>query len=145
MSVEWPFLITLNEHLRRIRDPAEVQEVAARLLGEHLHASRVHYAQIDGDEFVIRRSYVDGVAPLTGRGPIARFGTAVVEACRRGETVVVDDVNTDPRFTDADRAQLEKMGVARVYTPKDYRLSVMMRDLAELAREHRSKPQAGAA
>jgi (2R)-ethylmalonyl-CoA mutase len=46
---------------------------------------------------------------------------------------------------DADRAQLEKMGVARVYTPKDYRLSVMMRDLAELARQHRSKPQAGAA
>ena len=46
---------------------------------------------------------------------------------------------------DADRAQLEAMGVARVYTPKDYRLSVMMRDLAELARIHRSKPQAGAA
>ena len=46
---------------------------------------------------------------------------------------------------DADRAQLEKMGVARVYTPKDYRVSVMMRDLAELVLEHRSKPQAGAA
>jgi ethylmalonyl-CoA mutase len=45
---------------------------------------------------------------------------------------------------DADRAQLEKMGVARVYTPKDYRLSVMMRDLAELAQAHRSKPQARA-
>jgi ethylmalonyl-CoA mutase len=46
---------------------------------------------------------------------------------------------------DADRAQLEAMGVSRVYTPKDYRLSVMMRDLAELARIHRSSPQAGAA
>ncbi len=46
---------------------------------------------------------------------------------------------------DADRAQLEAWGVARVYTPKDYRLSLMMRDLAELARVHRSKPQAGAA
>ena len=46
---------------------------------------------------------------------------------------------------DADRAQLEAMGVARVYTPKDYQLSRMMRDLAELARVHRSKPQAGAA
>jgi (2R)-ethylmalonyl-CoA mutase len=45
---------------------------------------------------------------------------------------------------DADRARLEEMGVSRVYTPKDYRLSVMMRDLAELARIHRSKPQAGA-
>jgi (2R)-ethylmalonyl-CoA mutase len=46
---------------------------------------------------------------------------------------------------DADRAELEAMGVSRVYTPKDYRLSVMMRDLAELARIHRSSPQAGAA
>ncbi len=45
---------------------------------------------------------------------------------------------------DADRAQLEAMGVARVYTPKDYRLSLMMRDLAELALVHRSSPQAGA-
>ena len=46
---------------------------------------------------------------------------------------------------DADRAQLEALGVARVYTPKDFRLSAMMRDLAELARVHRSSPQAGAA
>jgi (2R)-ethylmalonyl-CoA mutase len=45
---------------------------------------------------------------------------------------------------DADRARLEGMGVARVYTPKDYRLSLMMRDLAELAHAYRSKPQAGA-
>jgi hypothetical protein len=51
MSIEWPFLIALNEQLRRIRDPAEVQEVAARLLGEHLHASRVHYARRDKHEF----------------------------------------------------------------------------------------------
>jgi (2R)-ethylmalonyl-CoA mutase len=46
---------------------------------------------------------------------------------------------------DADQAELRTMGVARVYTPKDYRLSAMMRDLAELALLHRSKPQAGAA
>jgi (2R)-ethylmalonyl-CoA mutase len=46
---------------------------------------------------------------------------------------------------DADREKLEGMGVARVYTPKDYRISAMMRDLAELAQIHRSKPQAGAA
>jgi (2R)-ethylmalonyl-CoA mutase len=46
---------------------------------------------------------------------------------------------------DTDRVQLEAMGVARVYTPKDYQLSVMVRDLAELARIHRSSPQAGAA
>jgi (2R)-ethylmalonyl-CoA mutase len=46
---------------------------------------------------------------------------------------------------DADRAQLEAMGVARVYTPKDFRLAAIMRDIADLAATRRSSPQAGAA
>jgi (2R)-ethylmalonyl-CoA mutase len=62
-----------------------------------------------------------------------------------GEAGVDAPVVVGGIIPDADRAQLEAMGVARVYTPKDYRLSVMMRDLAELARIHRSHPQAGAA
>jgi (2R)-ethylmalonyl-CoA mutase len=46
---------------------------------------------------------------------------------------------------DADRAQLEAMGVARVYTPKDFRLANIMRDIARLAAAHRASPQASAA
>ena len=106
MSVEWDFLITLNEQLRPLKDPVEIQEVAVRLIGEHLHASRVNYANIDGDEFVISQSYAESGPPSSGRGAIARYGKAIVDACRRGETVAADDVNTDPRFTDAERAQL---------------------------------------
>jgi PAS domain S-box-containing protein len=106
MSVEWEFLIRLNEQLRPIKDAAESKAVAVRLIGEHLHASRVHFAHIDGDEFVISRSYTDGVPAFPGRGPIARMGQAIVDACRRGETVTVDDVKTDPRFTAAEREQL---------------------------------------
>jgi PAS domain S-box-containing protein len=106
MSAEWQFLITLNEQLRQLKDPVAIQEAAVRSIGEHLHASRVNYAHIDGDEFVISRSYADGVPSFAGRGPVARFGTAIVAACRRGETVAVDDVNTDSRFTDAERNQL---------------------------------------
>jgi (2R)-ethylmalonyl-CoA mutase len=37
----------------------------------------------------------------------------------------------------ADQVLLKSAGVARVYTPKDYRLAVIMADLAELALEHR--------
>jgi PAS domain S-box-containing protein len=106
MSAECQFLVDLNRRLRPLRDPVEIQEAAVRLIGEHLHASRVHYAHIDGGEFVIAKSYVDGVAPFVGRGPVAHFGKAIVDASRRGETVVVDDVITDPRFTDAERKQL---------------------------------------
>ena len=106
MSAEWQFLITLNEQLRALEDPVAIQDVAVRLIGEHLHANRVDYAHIDGDAFVVSRSYANGVPPPAGRSLLTRFGTAIVDACRRGETVTVEDVRTDPRFTAAEREQL---------------------------------------
>jgi (2R)-ethylmalonyl-CoA mutase len=39
---------------------------------------------------------------------------------------------------DADRLELERAGVARVYTPKDYRLGGIMDEIADLALAHRS-------
>src|SRR5690349_6531941 len=112
MSAEWQFLVRLNEELRPLKDPVAIEEAAVRLVGEHLHASRVHYARIERDGFVIGRSYADGVAPLPGRGPVARLGAAIVEACRRGETVAVDDVSTDARFTPAERAHFQAVQTA---------------------------------
>src|SRR5687767_1371824 len=113
MSAEWHFLVTLNERLRPLRDPVEIQSVVVQLIGEHLQASRVHYAQIQGHEFVIRRSYADDTAPpFPERGPVAFFGPAVVRACRRGEAVVVDDTSTDPRLADTDRTRLIASGMA---------------------------------
>src|SRR4029434_11229808 len=93
ISAEWHFLVTLNERLRPLRDPVEMQEVAVRLIGEHLQASRVNYAYVEGTEFVICRSYARAVTPFPDRGPLARFGQAIVDACRRGEKVVGNDVH----------------------------------------------------
>jgi (2R)-ethylmalonyl-CoA mutase len=46
---------------------------------------------------------------------------------------------------DADRIALEKLGVARVYTPKNYRLAAIMGEIADLVARHRSgSAQAGA-
>ena len=112
MSAEWHFVVALTERLRPLGDPVEIQKVAVRLLGEHLHASRVTYAQIEGDEVVTRQSYEDTVPPLVGRGHVARFGKTILDACRRGETVVVSDIHADPRFTDPERAQLVAIEVA---------------------------------
>jgi (2R)-ethylmalonyl-CoA mutase len=39
---------------------------------------------------------------------------------------------------DADRAALSAAGVAAIYTPKDYAMSRIMREVAELAVAHRS-------
>jgi PAS domain-containing protein len=106
------FLVRLNDALRPLRDPVEMQDVAVRLLGEHLHVNRVSYCEVDRDEFVITRFYVNGVSPILGRGSISAFGAALVDAYRRGETVAVDDVATDPRLEDAERTLLLGIQVA---------------------------------
>jgi len=106
------FLVTLNDRLRPLRDPVEIQDVAASLLGEYLRLNRVIYGDIDGDEFIVGRTYVNGVAPFAGRGRIADFGTALVDAYMRGETVAVNDVLKDERLTDADRAVLARGEIA---------------------------------
>jgi len=106
MSAEWQFLVTLNEQLRPLRDPVDIQHLAVRLIGEYLHVNHVHYAHIDGEEFFISRSFVDGVARPPSRGQTVQFGRALVDACRRGETIACDDVSMDPRFTEVERERV---------------------------------------
>src|SRR6478672_4256875 len=112
MSTEWRFLVTLNEHLSPLKDPIEIQDVAVHLIAEHLQASRVRYAQLDGDQLVVRRSYARGVQPSAEREPVAIIGQNLAQTCRRGETAVVSDLHSDPRFTNAERAQLLASGIA---------------------------------
>ena len=106
------FLLKLSDALRPLGDPLDVQEVAARLLGEHLRANRVGYAEIDGRDYVIRREYARGVRPLVGKGPVGTFGAALRDAYHSGEVVVVNDVGTDPRFTEAERATMQARQIA---------------------------------
>jgi len=100
------FLLRLNDALRPLDDPGDVQETAAQLLGQHLGATRVGYAEFDDGEYAIHREYTRGVPPLAGQRPDISVGDELREALRRGETIVIDDVQTDPRLNAADRATL---------------------------------------
>src|SRR5581483_913132 len=101
------FLLRLHDALQPLNDPGDVQETAARLLGEYLKVTRVGYAEIDQGIYHIRREYVQGVPPLRGHGSGGTFGAALSDAYRRGDPVVVNDVRTDPRFTDDERLGLQ--------------------------------------
>ncbi|WP_165221708.1 GAF domain-containing protein [Aquisphaera insulae] len=100
-------LLRVSDALRPLADPLEIPEAAARILGEHLGVSRAFYCDIiDGAWAYIRRDYASGVPPLAGRIPIEALGAAAAEALRRGEPFVLDDVESDPRFSDAERRAL---------------------------------------
>jgi PAS domain S-box-containing protein len=106
------FLLRLNDALRPLSDPAAVQETAARLLAEHLGVSRVGYAELGEHDYVIRHEHTRGVAPLAGTAPGISTGDVVRDALRRGETVVVTDVETDSRLGEPERATFRTRHIA---------------------------------
>jgi (2R)-ethylmalonyl-CoA mutase len=121
---------------------AEQIAVAARDAGMEViyQGIRLSPAEIAGaaqeeDVDVVGLSILSGSHLTLVQETLERLRTAGVDA-----PVVVGGI-----IPDADGAELMDMGVARVYTPKDFRLARIMGDIAELARIHRtSSPQAGA-
>src|SRR4029453_9532116 len=104
--------LRLPDGTRPLNKPLNVQEVSSKLLGEHLGVNRVGYAELENRDYVIRREYARGVAPLAGQGPVGGFAAALRDAFRRGETVVVYDVETDPRFTESERVAMRARQIA---------------------------------
>src|SRR5206468_10886212 len=104
--------LRLNDALRPLSDPGEVQATAARLLAQHLGATRVGYAELEGGEYKILREYTQGVAPLAGQSPGITLSEEMRTALRRGETLVVNDVETDRRLSDSHRATMQSRQIA---------------------------------
>lgn len=87
---------------------------AADILGRHLGASRVHWADIDATETygVVRAGYRDSAADsVIGFHRLSDHPPEVVADLRRGRPLVVEDVTTDPRVTPARGAVAQALGV----------------------------------
>ena len=99
------FLLKLSDALRPLADPVAIQEVAARLLGKHIAASRVGYAetQADGETVLVTRHYIDGVPGIEGCYRYEDYGPALLRELRAGRAVVRPDVANDPTLTDAEK------------------------------------------
>ncbi|HEX2554630.1 MAG TPA: PAS domain S-box protein [Microvirga sp.] len=107
------FLLALGDALRPLADPLEVQATAARVLGEHLGAARVAYAEDagDGETVVITCNYTDGVPDLVGTYRYADYGPDLLAEMRAGRALVRPDVRGDPSLTDAEKAAHAALGL----------------------------------
>jgi PAS domain S-box-containing protein len=99
------FRVLLADALRHLADPVEIQGEAARLLGIHLGASRVHYgAVVDGGEYgLVKAEYCHGVPGSLGRHRFDDFGPLAMAEFRSGRILVVENVDEDPRLTEPER------------------------------------------
>ena len=91
------FLNELGEATRVLIDDERIMEVATRLLGEEVHASRCAYAEVDPDtlEFTIPHDYTDGCRSTVGTYDLRLFGPRATDDMLSGRTLVVNDVDTE--------------------------------------------------
>jgi PAS domain S-box-containing protein len=125
------FLLGLNDQLRPLTDPVEIQFQAARALGMHLGASRVGYAEAhpDGETLVVARSYTDGVPGVEGRYRYDDYDVGMLRELGEGRTVARPDVAADPSLSEAEKeahAALEVAATVSVPLMKEGRLRAVL-------------------
>jgi len=126
------FLVRLTDALNRASSAEEVRREAAYLLGEHVGAHRVGYAEEVGDglHFELDGVYNRRVAPLHTRGQYQACSTELtMAALHAGRTVAYDDVTHDPQLSDEGKdhlAALQIRAVVSVPLIRDGRLTAIL-------------------
>jgi PAS domain S-box-containing protein len=93
------FLIELNDTIRAIQDPKEIMWQVVCATGQHFGATRCTYGEIDSTQeyVIVDRDYCNGVISIVGRHHLDSFGSELIAELKQGRTIVVDDVDRDPR------------------------------------------------
>ena len=106
------FLVAIADALRSLTDVDEIKTTAARVLGQHLRASRVAYAEVtpEGD-VIIERGYVDGAGDIPGRYRLDDYGPKLLRALRAGRNICVADVTNDPSFSEHEKVRYRAVQV----------------------------------
>lgn len=112
-EVRHAYLLRLDVALRNLADPQEIQAAALRVLGEQLGVNRAIYSDVseERDEYVITRNYLNGLPPLLGRFRLSEIHRRA-QLSGSGQVVVVNDANTDPRVSEAERATYASLDTA---------------------------------
>ena len=95
-------LVALSDAFRDLDNAADISFTAGRILGETLDVDRAGYGTVDpvAETITIERDWnAPGVESLAGTLRFRDYGS-YIEDLVRGETVVIEDADTDPRTRD---------------------------------------------
>lgn len=139
------YLLKLSDALRPLKSPPEIQDEAARILGQHLRVNSAYFYQLFevGDELPTGRGYTASDA-LPGPQPPRIFDHGEFSSAdyHQGQKVVLCDVDADDRLGDSSRAAFKAAGIrAAVSVPlvKSERLMAALEVRQPTAREWTSQ------
>ncbi|CAN5407107.1 hypothetical protein BH10CHL1_BH10CHL1_01070 [soil metagenome] len=112
------FLNELATQIRPLTDPTEIGRAVIGALGAYLQATYCSFNEIDleGRHITVQRDWrADGTSRIKGTRPLAaEFGSVLTDAGRAGQTLVIKDVNTDPRLPPELAQGMRKFGAYAV-------------------------------
>ncbi|MBD1919471.1 MULTISPECIES: PAS domain S-box protein [Cyanophyceae] len=93
------FLIELNDAARTLQDSEEIVWQVVNATGQHFNVTRCAYGEIDAaqEHVIVERDYCNGVTSVVGIHQMDSFGADIIAELKQGKTIVVDDVDRDPR------------------------------------------------
>ncbi|MBV9365235.1 MAG: PAS domain-containing protein, partial [Solirubrobacterales bacterium] len=107
------FLLALGDAMRAQSSANAMIEVAARLLGERLNASRIMFAEFDGARGIadiFHGWFADGAKPFPAAMRLEDYDGPILKALGAGRTVRIEDAG-EPPFERPDLAAIAELGV----------------------------------
>ena len=104
------FIVALGDQLRDIIDPRQIMAIACEHLGKHLGVNRAFYAEFEQDRIVIHNDYCRDLPSSAGTHRLEVFGPTLAERARRGEDIVIPDVDAEPDIPDRKAYQAGGVG-----------------------------------
>ncbi len=103
------FLIELNDTVRALQDSHEIMWHVVSATGQHFDVTRCTYGEIDATQeyVIVDRDYCNGVISVAGSHQMDSFGPTLIAELKLGKTIVVDDVDRDPRTAGAGAAAFD--------------------------------------
>ena len=124
------FRSVFGDATRGLTDEHALKKVAVQLLGLHLGANRLIYAEVIGNgRVVIEPGYVSGVNQIDGIYQLADYGPSLLATFQADEIVAVTDMRQDPGYSETEKLAYAKLEIiANLLIPivKDGRIAAIL-------------------
>ncbi|HSI70912.1 MAG TPA: PAS domain S-box protein, partial [Gillisia sp.] len=110
------FLLKLNDALRPLANPEEIQFKAMQYLGKHLEVNRAYYAeaQEDEDTLIAKKGYLDGVNAAPFESKLSDFDKSIRGRLKNGENLIINNIFEDLELNEERKNLLETTPVQAV-------------------------------
>ena len=93
------FLLELHDVIQMIDDPYSIMWVVVSTVGNYFDVTRCTYGDLDSAQeyMTVEHDFCNGVASIAGNHRLDDFGPKLTSVLKQGRTLVIEDVQADPR------------------------------------------------